>query len=136
MSSIRDRLLGPPKSIPSHPADQKEQLLSHQICFELDRLTATTSDLESSSLTIGFIFSSHQSFRSRLAAAADALGIFRKRVEKDQRFVLAAFAFMCIVATAVVARRLGFVWLMKSATSAVSRISFIGSPLSQGEQEL
>jgi nitrate reductase NapE component len=54
--------------------------------------------------------------------AADALGHFRRKVERDQRFVIAAFWLMCIVAVAVVARRVGVVWVVQSATGFTRKL--------------
>ena len=112
--SARTRVLGHKHASSSRPAqtsEEKQQLLEWQMDHELDRLTATSALLETSSATIGGIFAANQDFRTRMSRAAQALGLLRRRVERDQRFVLCAFYFMLASAVYVLARRTGMVRL-------------------------
>ncbi len=120
MPSVRDRLLGPPKSKP----ETAEKLLHLHLTHHLDSLTITNHTLESSSATISSIFAANQSLLNRVAIAADALGHFRRKVERDQRFVIAAFWLMCTVAVVVVARRIGVLWVVKTAATGLTRMLF------------
>jgi hypothetical protein len=110
--SVRERLLGGRKSKPVSEIDN-QKLLHAQMQFEYDRLAHTSTALDLSSATISSIFAANQDFRSRLARASEALRLLRRRMERDTRFVLAAFWFMVFVAVFVISRRIGLVWAFK-----------------------
>jgi hypothetical protein len=134
--SVRERLLGS-KTGTNLTEEDREKLLKHQLEYELDRLGQTTTVLDSSSATISSIFSANQDFRSRLSKASEALGLFRRKIERDQRFVLLAFWAMVVVAVFVISRRIGLVWLFKASVDASYRfLGFVAQLPIPGEQEL
>ncbi|CAE8622272.1 unnamed protein product, partial [Polarella glacialis] len=73
---------------------------------ELQRMQYVAENLEGSSKTIGATKEQYQTYDSKLADAAKALGDLKRKTEEDSRYIWWSFGFFLAVVAYIVLRRL------------------------------